>query len=196
MGILIVIGLTSLSGFAPHIEEYMKPKTTAQPTAIATTTQMVTVKPSAKAKDSNPASQIQQKSLPILNGGVIFSLINNYRASLGKPFLSVSSELCAFAEQRADYMMQNNMEAFKSSDTGNHTGLSNISSQYSGEMIGENLGANLGSDTSVLNIWKNSPPHNELMLVTEKDGILMTKGCIATRVSEIGSITVLLVGDK
>jgi len=110
--------------------------------------------------------------------------------------LTVSDELCRLAETRADYMMRNGMEAFKSSQTGSHTGLIDVSSQYSGGGVGENLAANLSSDTAVIGIWKNSPPHRELMLWTEKDGFLITKGCVATRVSEVGSIVILLVGDK
>jgi hypothetical protein len=34
------------------------------------------------------------------------------------------------------------------------------------------------------------------MLTTEKYGAPITKGCVATRVSEVGSIAVLLIGDK
>ena len=93
-------------------------------------------------------------------------------------------------------MMSNRMTAFKSSETGGHTGLINVSSQYSGGGVGENLAANVDTDASVIEIWKTSTPHRELMLWTEKDGTPITKGCIATRVSEIGSIVVLLVGDK
>ena len=93
-------------------------------------------------------------------------------------------------------MMSNRMTAFKSSETGGHKGLTDVSSQYSGGGIGENLAANVGTDTSAIETWKASAPHRELMLWTEKNGTSITKGCIATRVSEVGSIVVLLVGDK
>jgi len=166
------------------------PTKSPTPTSAPTTTQPL--------KKTDTASQVQPTpaKLPVLNGGNIFNLVNTYRSSNGKPFLTVSDELCNLAEIRADYMMRNGMEAFKSSQTGGHTGLIDVSSQYSGGGVGENLAANLGSDPAVIEIWKNSPPHRELMLWTEKDGTLITKGCIATRVSEVGSIVVLLVGDK
>lgn len=143
-----------------------------------------------------PTPTPTKQPLPVLNGGNIFNMVNAFRTANGKPGLSVSDELCRLAEARADYMMANNMAAFKSSKTGGHTGLIDVSSQYSGSGVGENLAANLGTDASVIEIWKNSPPHRELMLWTEKNGSSMTKGCIATRVSEVGSIIVLFVGDK
>jgi len=170
------------------------------PTIVPTTnspapTLKITSQPTKKP-NIEPQTRKSPNKLPVLNGGAIFGLINAYRASNGKPFLSVSDELCRLAEARADYMMVNKMEAFKSSQTGGHTGLIDVSSQYSGGGVGENLAANLSNDSSVVEIWKNSPPHRELMLWTEKNGFLITRGCIATRVSEVGSIVVLLVGDK
>lgn len=146
--------------------------------------------PSKKPTSSNPTKQ----PLPILNGGNIFSLVNQYRSSKGLPFLSVSDELCGMAEKRADLMMANNMEAFKKSSTGNHYQFDDV--QYSGEGVGENVAANLARDNDVVEKWKTSPAHNELMLWTEKEGTKITKGCVATRVSEVGSIVILLVGDK
>lgn len=157
----------------------------------------VTIEPTTipikKVTSSNPTNPTKQP-LPVLNGGNIFSLVNQYRSSKGLPFLSVSDELCGMAEKRADLMMANNMEAFKKSSTGNHYQFDDV--QYSGEGVGENIAANLGRDNDVVEKWKTSPPHNELMLWTEKEGTPITKGCVATRVSEVGSIVVLLVGDK
>lgn len=149
-----------------------------------------TLTPSKKSTSSSPTKQ----PLPVLNGGNIFSLVNQYRSSKGLPFLSVSDELCGMAEKRADLMMANNMEAFKKSSTGNHYQFDDV--QYSGEGVGENVAANLARDNDVVEKWKTSPAHNELMLWTEKEGTKITKGCVATRVSEVGSIVVLLVGDK
>lgn len=48
MGLLIIIGLTSLSGFAPYIDEYMKPKPTTQPSVVAIVTPTPTSKPVVK----------------------------------------------------------------------------------------------------------------------------------------------------
>lgn len=135
-----------------------------------------------------------KQPLPVLSGSNIFNIVNQYRSSKGLPFLSVSDELCSIAEKRADLMMANNMEAFKKSSTGNHYQFGNV--QYSGEGIGENVAANFAKDNDAVEQWKTSPGHNELMLLTEKDGAKITKGCVATRVSEVGSIVVLLVGDK
>lgn len=135
-----------------------------------------------------------KQPLPVLNGASIFNAVNAYRSQNGAPFLSVSDELCRIAESRADYMMANNMSAFKTSGLGAHTGFRDV--QYSGNGVGENLAANVASTANVMAIWKNSPPHNELMLWTIKDNTPITKGCVATRVSEIGSIVVLEVGDK
>lgn len=199
VSILIILGLYCKPNFSSLIKGNIKQDnsdklavTTSTPFATTTSTS----KPVSKTTMVTAKTNTQTSKLPTLNGSSIFSLINNYRSASGKPFLSVSSELCNLAEQRADYMMANNMEAFKSSGTGGHTGLSSMTNQYSGGMIGENLGANLSSNSAVLNIWKNSAPHNELMLVTEKGGFQMTKGCVATRVSTVGSIVVLLIGDK
>lgn len=155
---------------------------TIEPTSTTTPTKKTTL--------LNPTKQ----PLPVLNGGNIFSLVNQYRSSKGLPFLSVSDELCGMAEKRADLMMANNMEAFKKSSTGNHYQFDDV--QYSGEGVGENVAANLAKDSDVVEKWKTSPAHNELMLWTEKEGTKITKGCVATRVSEVGSIVVLLVGDK
>jgi len=137
-----------------------------------------------------------QTKLPVLNGGNIFNYLNAYRLANGVPFLSVSNELCSYAEKRADYMMANSRANFKSSETNSHTGLSDAVSGYSGNMVGENLAMNVADDKDTIDFWKTSPDHNSLMLITEKDGFLMTKGCVATRVTEDGSMVVLLVGDK
>ena len=172
----------------------------AMPTfSIPTSTPIPSPVPTKKiinktTETTNLNSNTNKPPLPKLNGGNIFGLVNQYRSSKGLPFLSVSSELCSIAEGRADLMMANKMEAFKKSGTGSHFGFDNVN--YSGAGVGENLAANLARDVDVLTIWKNSPPHNELMLWTTKDGTPITKGCVATRVSEVGSIVVLLVGDK
>lgn len=165
------------------------PQPTTKPTSLP-------VRIPTVAKSGTQPSQPPKANLPVLNGSNIFNMVNAFRAANGKPGLSVSDELCRLAETRADYMMANNMAAFKSSKTGGHTGLIDVSSQYSGSGVGENLAANLGTDAAVIEIWGNSPPHRELMLWTEKNGFPIAKGCIATRVSEVGSITVLFVGDK
>ncbi len=171
--------------------------TISLPTDIPTLTLVPTKKTVNKTSEtSNVKTNTSKPPLPVLNGGNIFGLVNQYRSSKGLPFFSVSDELCGIAESRANLMMANKMEAFKESSVGNHYGLSSYTSRYSGAGIGENLAANVARDIDVLAIWKNSPPHNELMLWTTKDGTPITKGCIATRVSEVGSIVVLLVGDK
>lgn len=190
----------SLGSFTVNQEKFsQKPIISATETPTSQPTAKPTVLPTkapATVKVVTQSSQPSKAKLPVLSGSNIFNMVNAFRAANGKPGLSVSSELCGLAEARADYMMANNMAAFKSSQTGGHTGLIDVSSQYSGSGVGENLAANLGTDASVIDIWKNSPPHRELMLWTEKNGFPMTKGCVATRVSDVGSIIVLLIGDK
>jgi len=176
-------------------EQSLGIKTT--PTVLQPTPTIVKAKVSPVPTSSNrPKITPTKQPLPILNGSNIFNMINSYRASNGKPFLSVSDELCRLAGLRADYMMANNMAAAKSNKAGEHSGFDDFINQYSGNGLGENLALNLATDASVIEVWKNSPPHKELMLWTERDGIQITKGCISTRVSEVGSVVVLLIGDK
>lgn len=167
-----------------------------QATIVPLATSVPTTKPNTTLEIDKIPSQVNKNALPKLNGSNIFALINSYRASVSKPFLNVSNELCSLAEKRADYMIANHREAFKTSGIDNHTGLSEATSGYSGGMVGENLAMNVTSDQGVVNLWKNSSTHNSLMLTTEKDGFVMNKACVATRVVEDGSIIVLLIGDK
>lgn len=172
-------------GFNTTIKNEVVPSATIVPTPSSSPSQ----KPTVGTKTS-----VGKQPLPVLSGASIFNAVNTYRAQNGHPFLSVSDELCRIAESRADYMMANNMSAFKTSGLGSHTGFRDV--QYSGNGVGEDLAANVISTANVMTVWKNSPPHNELMLTTIKDNTPITKGCVATRVSEIGSIVVLEVGDK
>jgi len=187
---------------AEKIEKNLKNKDfviTPTSTLIPSQAPTPTAKPSVVPSKRNSIVETQPvlKKLPVLSGGNIFNLVNSYRLSNGRPSLSISDELCRLAESRADYMMANNMAAAKSNRAGEHSGFNDdFINQYSGNGLGENLAFNSAMDVSVIELWKNSPPHRDLMLWTEKDGIPITKGCIATRVSEVGSVVVLLVGDK
>lgn len=168
-------------------------------TLTVTPTQSPTVIPTRSPSINKDSVRVTTQpsvkpTLPVLSGASIFNAVNVYRSSQGKSQFSVSGELCSIAEKRADYMMADKMAAFKSSGTGSHTGFRDTS--YSGNMMGENLAANVTSTANTMSIWKSSPPHNELMLTTERGGFKMTKACIATRVSEVGSIVVLEIGDK
>lgn len=171
-------------------------KSTVIPTIITpTSTPTKTPSKTNQQTENNTNSTTSSKPpLPVLSGANIFALINQYRSNQSLPFLSVSDELCNLAEKRASLMMANNMEAFKNSSAGNHYQFDSV--EYSGEGVGENIGANFAKDADVVNAWKKSPGHNALMLLTEKDGAIITKACVATRVSEVGSIVILLVGDK
>lgn len=161
---------------------------------ITPTPTKTSLKTTQNTENNTNSTTSSKPPLPVLSGANIFALINQYRSSQGLPFLSVSDELCNLAEKRADLMMVNNMEAFKNSSPGNHYQFNSV--EYSGEGVGENIGANFAKDADVVNAWKQSPGHNALMLLTEKDGAIITKACVATRVSEVGSIVILLVGDK
>lgn len=173
---------------------------TLVPTNSPTPTVMPTSKPTEKPSDDSE-KQPSTSKLPVLNGSAIFGLINSYRASNGKPFWSVSSELCRLAEQRAEYLIQptyedflkNTFPSFKS-----HPGFQDMANSlnYSGLGLSENLAMGAKSDSDVLNMWKNSAGHNSLMLATDHNGTTYTKACVATRVKYYGSITVLLAGDK
>ena len=200
LGLLFVGGFILIKALSYSYEQTNSGYPKAMPTiSLPTSTPTSSPVPAKKTvnkttETTNLNTNTNKTPLPKLNGGNIFGLVNQYRSSKGLPFLSVSSELCSIAEGRADLMMANKMEAFKKSGTGSHFGFDNVN--YSGAGMGENLAGNMARDIDVLTIWKNSPPHNELMLWTSKDGTPITKGCVATRVSEVGSIVVLLVGDK
>lgn len=184
---LSVLFILSLGGMLFLLRNYLIASRSMNATPAASLVPTVT-------SQETPQSVATKPPLPVLSGADIFNAVNSYRAKNGKPFLSVSDELCKIAEDRANYMMANGMSAFKTSGVGAHTGFRDT--QYSGMGIGENLAANVGSTARTMYIWENSLPHRELMLWTEKDGTLITKGCVATRVSIVGSIVVLEVGDK
>lgn len=174
------------------------------PTVVPTYSPTPTIKPTvqpAKKTNTEPQTQTSTDKLPVLNGGAIFGLINAYRTSSGKPYWSVSDELCRLAEQRAEYLIQPTYEDFVKNiypSFKNHPGFQDMADafNYSGLGLSENLAMGAKSDIGVINNWKNSPAHNGLMLTTDHNGTTYTKACIATRVKYYGSITVLLVGDK
>lgn len=174
---------TSIPSFIPKQTETPSPQPTEIPTLTPTQRPIV-----------QPVVIPTTPSLPTLSGSDIFNSVNAYRSSKGLVTWSVSDELCRIAEQRADYMMQDHLAAFKSSTVGGHTGFRDLS--YSGQEIGENLAANVSSTSNTMSTWEASPPHNALLLSTTLDGTPITKGCIATRVKDYGSIVVLEVGDK
>jgi len=185
-----------------QIEEKLGVLQTA--TVVPSQTPSPTIKPTAqptKKPNIESRTQTSTEKLPVLNGGTIFGLINKYRGSNNKPYWSVSDELCRLAEQRAEYLIQPTYEDFVKNtypSFKNHPGFQDMAGafNYSGIGLSENLAMGAKSDADVLNMWKNSPPHNALMLATDHNGTTYTKACIATRVKYYGSITVLLAGDK
>jgi len=165
---------------------------------------------------SSPNSSTTSDNL--IDNDHLLTLINQYRQQNGLQILSKSGELCGLAEKRAAYLVANNMNAYLSSQAGNHTGFESMTNDYSGNALGENIGANLppgfkanpngnysgylkqfttNQDAGAISQWIHSPPHNALMLVNERDGFKMTNACVAHRIVEDYAIlTVLLVGDK
>ncbi len=158
-----------------------------------------------------------QMSEKILDNDHILLLINQYRIQNGLVKLEKSTELCKLAEERASYLMADRMSAYRSSQIGNHTGFKKAGVGYSGTGVGENIGANLANgfkenpngdfsknrnivktnqDIGAVNQWKQSPPHNELLLSKEKGETILTKACVASRVEDYGMLTVFLTGDK
>lgn len=194
MFFILFISATYLYGKSinkSYLPDIVKPTPELTPTIKPTSKPDVNITNTITPKVNNIATK---QPLPVLTGSIIFNYLNAYRSSMGVPFLSVSNELCSIAENRADYMIANERANFKSSSIGAHTGLGDVS--YSGNMLGENLAMNVADDKYTIEFWKTSVAHNNLMLITEKDGFQITKGCIATRVTEDGSIVVLIVGDK
>jgi len=96
-----------------------------------------TLTPTTVAKKVVTKAPPTARPLPVLNGGNIFGMVNAYRTANGRLSLSVSDELCTLAEPRADYMMANEMTAFKAIGSGRHTGFLDVSDQYSGGGVGE-----------------------------------------------------------
>jgi len=164
-----------------------------------------------------PTAIPTSKPVQILNNDNILKLINQYRQQNGLEPLTKSEELCRLAEQRASYLMADRMSAYRSSDIGNHSGFRSSVDGYSGNGIGENIGANIppgfkdnpnddysgytkqyktNQDAGAVSQWVHSPPHNALLLTNEKDGVKLTKGCVAHRIEDYAMLTVLLVGDK
>lgn len=187
-GIIITIILTFVGVY--YFKLITSPKTSQLPVK---TKSLQVIKP---IPTFIPSPSSVTPSLPSLHGDVIFNLINQYRVSKGLPFYIVSNELCNLAQERANYLIANNMAAFKSSSIGNHTGFREMTANYSGSGVGEDLLGNVTSDQYALADWQSSPPHNALLLATNYQGEIMTKACVATIVKPYGDIAVLLVGDK
>lgn len=139
---------------------------------------------------------IQKTPTVSLNPDTVFWLINGYRNTQGKPALQKSNELCAIANSRVDGVMANWRSSYDNTKVGAHYGFAQSASSYSGTGVGENLYFNGTSEGMVLEGWKSSPRHNELLLATERGGTVINFGCVASKYSDIGSVTLLLVGDR
>lgn len=189
--VTIVIGIVGVALLTTQPSPKVAVTTNELPTPILLPLQQQTATPVPTINPPNIPPP-----LPALSDAVIFNLINSYRSTSGLAPLSTSSELCSIANSRADYLIANNMEAARSSVTGNHTGFRDQTSIYSGGAIGENLYQNAMTNVGVLIGWEDSAPHNALMLATNYNGVSITRGCVATRVASYGSIAVLEVGDK
>lgn len=138
-------------------------------------------------------------NLPVLSGANIFYFINNYRQQKGLPQLQLSNELCTLAQQRVDFLIKEDPSGEKSF-IGNHYKFQEmLYDVYSGNTIGENLSGNKKGDVEVVEGWKKSPPHNELLLGTHSpNGTVYTNGCVRTAVSSDNKYNqaVFLIGDK
>lgn len=136
-------------------------------------------------------------TLPVIDETRVLQLVNEYREQNGKQPFTLSNELCTLASVRADVFMRNEQEAVKTSKIGAHIGFGDDVAKYKYEgAIGENYYANGGSEENAIEWWKFSPPHNDLMLITEYQGSKMDKACVGSKVTSKGSIVVLLVGEK
>lgn len=172
------------------------PSPTIIPTQAPNPTFIPTPKPAIAPK---PVPTVK----PTISGSEVFNAINAYRHSRGLPGLDVSDELCKFAQTRANFLVADNEKTARESSIGNHIGFKDQVSfdQYSGDFVGEAF-ARIGilspsySSSGVVTGWKNSPPHNGLLLRTKENGITSNKGCVATATNQEATVTVLLVGDK
>jgi len=208
IGVVLASVIACLGVFATALYEDGNRPALPKPSTIVTEapstpapTQLQTTKPTQPKKvttQSKPATTpsstpVNTQTLPTLDEASIFSAVNAYRSASGKPPFNLSQELCAVAESRADFMMRDGMAAFKNSKTDAHVGYDDVF--IPNNNMGENLAANVRSTNETMTVWKNSGPHNALLLITEVSGSAITKGCVATRVATYGSIVVLEVGD-
>lgn len=208
--LIVVLGLYGFNtGFIQiaGINDIPDPTPIVRPSPQPTSTPLPTIKPTKPALiPSTPKPTVIPKLIPSqpksnINGSGVFNSVNAYRASKGLPGLDVSDELCRLATIRANFIAIDNHKRLK--EEPGHPGFDEQLGfdKYSGRYIGENISfigfkSTNNSSQGVVDWWKISPSHNELLLNTQVEGITATKGCVATALDNEGTISILLVGDK
>ena len=101
-----------------------------------------------------------------------FYELNEYRVEHELPEFKIDSRLCDGAQKRADYLNENNLFNHDGFKKGHKDNLKN----YRYTFIGENL-ARYHSDESLINAWRESKIHNDLMLNDRfKTGCIVRSG--------------------
>ena len=199
---VISVGLfIAIINFTPIAKVASKQRVSNKSEEVSRSTLPVpTISPTIK-----PIATKQDSPVPILSNANIFTLINNYRSINGLPTFQISKELCPIAEKRASYLISNDVDTFRNvigANLSNHPGFTEALNEarnngtYTGQKVSENLFKDAINDKMAVDGWKNSASHNSLLLITERDGILMNQACVTSRARVYGSIVVLLVGDR
>lgn len=133
---------------------------------------------------SNELISIKNKEfpLPTINNDNVLQSINAYRVQNYLHPLNRSDELCAQAQKRAEFLI-NDKEAIYQSSVGHHVGFETVKKEYTGSFVAENLffiakdkagekNYTGNHDQDVLEIWKSSDLHNKILLSSSTDDLL------------------------
>lgn len=135
---------------------------------------------------------------PQLQANEILNLINQYRQSKNLPSWTTSDQLCKLTEKRADHLSKNHNEAIFAAQSDNKTYQTNFEKQvadYPAAYINEINAINSYKNQDALDIWKESPAYNDILLVKDFSGTSIVNACIAIRAARSDSLVVLLIAS-
>ncbi len=135
-------------------------------------------------------------------------LVNQYRQILEAPELTKSASLCELAQNRANFLIVDNMKGFLESKPQAHIGMpeQKIGYNFAGEAL---MGIDIASfdhsanlDEASLKSWQESPFHNEVLTrktikvwvgkdIVEKS---IDQGCVAKAINGEQTLMVLITG--
>lgn len=140
----------------------------------------------------------------------VLMLVNQYRQTIKAPELTKSVSLCELAQNRANFLIADNMKAFLDSKPEAHVGMpeQKVGYNFSGEaLMGIDISpfdhsANL--DEASLKSWQDSPSHNKVLTrksikvwvgkdIVEKS---IDQGCVAKAIDGDKTLMVLITGYK
>jgi len=140
----------------------------------------------------------------------VLQIVNQYRSRMGAPELVKSTSLCELAQNRAKYLIADNMKAFNESGLEAHIGMPEQAKGYNfaGEaLMGIDLtnfdhSANLNQD--YFENWKKSPSHNKVLtrtVIKIRTGttiseLAVNQGCVAKTIDGEHTLMVLITGYK